>query len=84
MADHDRKSAGADHMAVDLSVCAVPFIRREGIDRISKAADETLPGLTDRLKALREAARNYNSYSGISKDMDGTVKFIYVFDGTDE
>jgi len=54
----------------------------EGISVITGAVDEKLPQLVDDLRALREASREYNSFSGISDDMDGSVKFIYLVDGT--
>ena len=55
----------------------------DGISKIKNIADEDLSGLFDNLKAVREVSQEYTSYSGISDDMDGIVKFIYTFDGTD-
>ena len=54
----------------------------EGISVITGAVDEKLPAVIDNLKAIRDAAREYNTFSGISDDMDGSVKFIYLVDGT--
>ena len=53
----------------------------EGIAKIAKAADETLPALTGRFRTLREAAKSYTSFSGKSEQMNGSVRFIYVTDG---
>ena len=53
------------------------------ISKIKNIADDELSGLVDNFKAIREVSQEYTSYSGISDDMDGTVKFIYTFDGTD-
>ena len=55
----------------------------EGISVLTGAVNENLPDIIDRFKALRDASKSYNSYSGISDDMNGSVKFIYMFDGTD-
>ncbi len=54
----------------------------EGVSKIAAALDEKLPAIVENVKALQEVSRRYNSYSGISEDMDGAVKFIYMFDGT--
>jgi putative membrane protein len=54
----------------------------EGIDKIDSVVNKDLKDMIETLKAMRDASREYNSYSGISDDMDGSVKFIYVVDGT--
>ena len=53
----------------------------EGISKLSEVMDEALPDITERFKAVRDAAKDYGTFSGKSDDMDGSVKFIYVFDG---
>ena len=53
----------------------------EAIQKIVEVLDGDASELIDRLKALSEASKKYNSYSGISEDMDGAVKFVYVIDG---
>ena len=55
----------------------------EGISKLTGALDEELPNITERFKAVRDASKGYTTFSGKSQDMDGTVKFIYMFDGTD-
>ena len=54
----------------------------EGIAKISAAVDEKLPTIIENFKTVREISKEYKSYSGISDDMNGSVKFIYMFDGT--
>ena len=41
------------------------------------AFDGNLAGLMDRVDALRDVSERYSSFSGISSDMDGQVKFIW-------
>ena len=48
----------------------------EGIQKISDLAGADLDTLVERLQAISQVSRNYNSFAGISDDMDGTVKFI--------
>jgi len=54
----------------------------EGIAKISAAVHEKLPTIIENFKTVREISKEYKSYSGISDDMNGSVKFIYMFDGT--
>ena len=54
----------------------------EGITKLSAAIDQKLPSILENFKAVREVSKNYNNYSGISENMNGSVKFIYTFDGT--
>ena len=49
----------------------------EGIQKILDAYHDNLEGLTDRLKATAEAGKRYDTFSGKSDGMKGTVKFIY-------
>jgi putative membrane protein len=52
----------------------------KGISKLTELLDGDLTGLAERLRATVEAAQNYTSFSGISDDMDGEVKFIYRTD----
>lgn len=52
----------------------------EGVQKLVDAFDGDLGGLMDRVDALREVSERYNSFSGISPDMDGQVKFIWRTD----
>lgn len=49
----------------------------EGVQKLVDAFDGDLGGLMDRVEALRDVSKRYNSFSGISPDMDGQVKFIW-------
>ena len=55
----------------------------EGIQQIASAADDALPDLLARFRAVQEAAADYNSFSGIASGMDGKVRFLYLLDGTE-
>ena len=52
----------------------------QGIQKISEAVEGDLDGLVQRFKAAVDAARTYNSYSGVDSKMNGKVKFIYRTD----
>ena len=52
----------------------------EGIQKLIEAVDGDLEGLSDRIRVTADVAKNYTSFSGISEDMDGDVKFIYKTD----
>ena len=52
----------------------------QGIQKLVEAFDGDFAGLTTRLKATADVSENYRSFSGISDDMDGQVKFIYRTD----
>lgn len=55
-------------------------LNEEGIEKIVDLFDGDLEDFTDRIKAVVDAAENYNNFAGISEDMDGQVKFIYRTD----
>lgn len=50
---------------------------REGIQKLVEAVDGDLEGLTDRVRAMTDLAKEYQSFSGIGDDMEGKVKFVY-------
>lgn len=52
----------------------------EGIQKLVDAVDGDLGGLVTRIRATADVSKNYNSFSGISDDMSGQVKFIYRTD----
>ena len=54
----------------------------EGIAKISAAVHEKLPSIIENFRTVREISKEYKSFSGISDDMDGSVRFIFMFDGT--
>jgi len=49
----------------------------EGIKKIVDAMDGDFEGLFERLRAIADAGRNYQSFAGKSENMSGSVKFIY-------
>ena len=51
--------------------------REEGIQKLADALGGDLGQLSSRLKAIREAAQNYRSFSGDVEDMPSQVRFIY-------
>ena len=52
----------------------------EGIQKLIEAVDGDLDGLSNRIRVTADVAKHYTSFSGISEDMDGDVKFIYKTD----
>ena len=49
----------------------------EGIEKLVQAVDGDVSGLITRIKATSDVSKDYKSFSGISDNMDGSVKFIY-------
>ncbi|SFR72862.1 YhgE/Pip domain-containing protein [Anaeromicropila populeti] len=49
-----------------------------GIQKLVNTFDGDLKKLIDRLDVLKELAEKNETYSGVSDDMDGNVKFIYT------
>ena len=52
----------------------------EGIQKLIEAVDGDLDELSNRIRVTADVAKHYTSFSGISEDMDGDVKFIYKTD----
>lgn len=50
----------------------------EGIKKLVSAFDGDLDGLLDKLNTMMDASKKYTNFTGISDDMDGEVKFIFV------
>lgn len=53
---------------------------QQGIQKLVDAVDGDLGGLSQRLQAISDLAQEYQSFSGISTEMEGQVKFIYRTD----
>lgn len=49
----------------------------EGISKVVSLLDGDLGSISKRLKATIEVSRRYKSYTGLTDEMDGEVKFIY-------
>ena len=58
----------------------IVLLDENGIQKLISAIDGDLDTFTQRLKATIRASKDYNSFAGISDDMDGVVKFIYRTD----
>lgn len=52
-------------------------LMQDGIRKLANLAEDDLNTLAERLRACADLGSAYNTFSGISPDMDGTVKFIY-------
>lgn len=50
---------------------------QKGVQKLADAFDGDLGRLMDRVDALRAVSEGYTSFSGISPDMDGQVKFVW-------
>lgn len=50
----------------------------EGIQKLVNVFDGDMEGLLDKLNEMLDASKAYNNFSGISDEMDGQVKFIFV------
>lgn len=55
----------------------------QGVQKLMDAFDGDLSGLMDRMDAVSDVSRRYNTFSGISGDMDGQVKFIWRTEAVD-
>lgn len=55
-------------------------LNKEGIQKLTKLLQDDLGDLTARVKATIDVSRDYRSFSGISDDASGQVKFIYRTD----
>ena len=58
--------------------------KTEGIDKINDLYHDEVNDFIERLKAVSNISKEYQSYSGISDSMHGSVKFIYTIDGTSD
>lgn len=49
---------------------------KEGVQKLNDVYEDDVQELLDRLDAVISVGKNYKSYSGLGKNMDGDVKFI--------
>lgn len=68
-----------DDGASDLNNGMIQF-NQDGIQKLVDAFDGDVESLLDNLNQILEDSKAYNNFSGISKDMKGEVKFIFVMD----
>lgn len=62
--------------AMELSEGLAQF-NEKGVQKLVEAVDGDLAGLLDRVDAVKAVSERYNSFSGISGEMDGQVKFVW-------
>lgn len=62
---------GADKLYTNLNK-----FNKEGIEKLNDVYEEDVKEMMDRLDAIISVGKDYKSYSGIGKNMDGEVKFI--------
>lgn len=55
----------------------------KGVRKLVDAFDGGLGGLMDRVDAVKAVSERYTSFSGISSDMDGQVKFVWRTEAVD-
>ena len=55
-------------------------LNKEGIQKLTKLRQDDLGDLTARVQATIDVSKDYRSFSGISDDASGQVKFIYRTD----
>lgn len=65
--------------ASDLKDGMVKF-DEEGIKKLTEALDGNAEELIDRIRAIAKAGKEYTCFTGISEDMEGSVKFIIKTD----
>lgn len=58
--------------------------KTEAIDKLTDMFDGDLTKLTDRVKALSDMGKDYQSFAGISSEMKGTTRFVIETEGIDD
>lgn len=51
-----------------------------GIDQLTSAFGDNLDGLFDKLNTMLDSSESYKNFSGLSDQMDGSVKFVFITD----
>ncbi len=57
--------------------------KKEGIDELTDVFDGDIQNVKNRLDAMSDMSKEYKSYAGIKKGMDGSTKFIIETEGID-
>lgn len=65
--------------SVDLKKGMEKF-NQDGVEKLTGTVEDDLDHIVNRMNAIAQAGKDYNSYGGIQKDMDGKVKFIMKSD----
>ena len=53
--------------------------KKDAIDKLATTitdVTDTMDGTIDRIKGIQKASEDYQSFSGIDNDMNGSVKFV--------
>lgn len=58
--------------------------KAEAIDKLTDLFDGDITRARDRLKAMSNLGKSYQSFAGLSSEMSGTTKFIIETEGIDE
>lgn len=66
-----------DDGAAELNDGMIQF-DKDGIQKLVDAFGGDVEGLLDKMNEMLDASRAYKNFSGISDDMDGEVKFVFV------
>lgn len=53
---------------------------KDGIDKLCSLYEDHVPQLVHKLQALQKLGQEYESFSGIAPDAQGSVKFIFRSD----
>lgn len=56
----------------------------EGVSKIADLVNDDLDGFYARLCAVRDYAKEYDSYGGVNEGMESSVKFVYKTEGIGE
>lgn len=68
-----------DDGAAQLNDGMIQF-NEDGIQKLVSIFDGDIEGLLDKVNDMLDSSRAYKNFSGISDDMDGEVKFIFISD----
>lgn len=49
---------------------------KEAVEKLKEVYENNIKNAKDRLKLIKDCASNYKAFTGITEDMDGSVKFI--------
>ncbi len=66
-----------DDGAAQLNNGMIQF-NEEGIKKLVNAFGGDIEGLLDKTNSMLDASRKYKNFSGITDDMDGEVKFVFI------
>ena len=58
--------------------------KEEAIDKLTEMFDGDVTKITDRMKAMTDLGKEYQSFAGIQSGMKGTTKFIIETEGIDD